>query len=98
VKDFRKRLDEMTKPKEKFISENLNVLNEYVVDNSELPDELLVSLVIYHKSHNIHEDFKSDMIMYKLIDENCDITDKGKEIVESKDTIEKIKRILSESK
>lgn len=98
MEDFRKKLEELTKSKENFITENVDFLNEYVVDNSELPDELLVSLIIYHKSGKIHEDFKKDMKLYKLIDEKCQVTDKAKEIIENKETVEKVKRILSESK
>lgn len=76
------------------IKENLDSIKRFVASKSEISDLGIVSLVVLHETKSLDEDYKNELTTFGYIDENCNITDAGKSFIESKETIEKIKKII----
>ena len=98
-----KILEDMTKPKKNYIEENVDILEQFIADNSDMSDELIVSLVVFERTGGlVYEGVEKELRLYKLIDEKSEITEKGKEIVVEKqlkfqnDLCERLKSIDEE--
>lgn len=69
------------------------VIKEFVISKSELSDNALVSLVVFHNTKSLNDSFKQELEDFKMI-ENNQITEKGLNFLNDPKTIEYLKAMI----
>lgn len=71
-----------------------NVL-KYVNDKGDISVPALVNLILHENDDQvISDECKDELLIRKYINEDCQITDKGKEYLESDTTKERLKKLM----
>ena len=76
------------------INNNEDSIEEFIIENSELTDSALVSLVVLYKGKEINEEFRKELQIHKLV-ENNGITEKGLEVINDPSTVGKLRDIVN---
>jgi len=71
-----------------------NILKEHVMLREGLSDNALVSLIVYFNGHDLNEEYKNELELFKYVTEYGSITETAKEFIEEKDTIKRLKDMV----